>query len=318
MLVALAAMPPLHAAPAAPLPTIAIIDSGINKSHGEFTAGQVVAWRDFVNGNTAPYDDHWHGTAVASRAAGKTLGAAPGAPLIIAKVLNAQNVTTWGRVADAIRWATDQGAAVINVSLWSELPSPLGSLEAAGAVEYAADRGVLVVMIGGNGGRLTNGSAAVPSTFLPGASAPRALTVGAANLAGSPWHGSQADPELIAYGAGVTFAYGTGFATGNGTSFAAPAVAGVAARMIADGAPRDPEWLGWVLMHCSTDRDHYTYFDEGYGLMAAAGTTCARDVAARRRPVPGPDVRDLLHLLTTAVRVAQTGQEPGDALPPGL
>lgn len=321
-LVAIAAMMAAtvpRAASAAPLPKIAIIDSGINAAHSEFVAGQVVAWKDYVNLRPTPYDDYFHGTAVASRAAGKTIGAAPGAPLIVAKVLDASDVATYTNMAAAIRWAADQGAAVINMSLWAAGPGVSASLNMGSAVEYATSKGALVVWIAGNGGRITAGTPnPYPSTVLPGASAPNALVVGASSPNGSPWSGSQADPEVIAPGHNVPIAWHTGgITTGTGTSFAAPYAAGVIARMVADGAPRDPDWLKWVLLHCASDRTEHTWLDEGYGLLSSAAITCARDVSAGRRAVPGADARDVFHVATAAARAAQTLQMPAGMLPPG-
>lgn len=291
---------------------IAIVDSGILPTHSQFRSGQVVAWRDFVQNRVSPYDDLGHGTAVASRAAGRTLGAYPDADLVVAKILNNEDQAAWGNVASAIRWAADQQADVINVSIWSALPSPSShAVNLARAVDYATAQGALVVWIAGNGGLVG------PSTLLPGAASPQVLVVGASNSAGAPASFSQRDPEVLAHGQDVSIAWNDGgVRTGSGTSYAAPWVAGVAARMIAEGAPRDdPDWVKWVLLHSAGDRAQYTYVDEGYGLVDEAATGRAVAVSRGQAPVPGPDSRDAFHLATASARVAQSGSVPVGALP---
>ena len=42
----------------------AVIDTGIDASHVDLDGGKVLAWKDFVNGRTTPYDDNGHGSHV--------------------------------------------------------------------------------------------------------------------------------------------------------------------------------------------------------------------------------------------------------------
>jgi hypothetical protein len=71
---------------------IAIVDSGIDATHGELT-GQIVANGDFRSpGGTDYSDSEGHGTMVAGVAAGKTGGIAPGARLWNAKVSTAASI----------------------------------------------------------------------------------------------------------------------------------------------------------------------------------------------------------------------------------
>lgn len=294
---------------------IALLDTGILPTHSEFRAGQVVAWRDFVNGRPAPYDDHGHGTAVASRAAGRTIGAHAAAELIVGKVLDQNNrLADWEPSADAIRWATDAGADVISISLWATGPQPTSNAVLAPAIDYATQRGVLVVWIAGNGGTPV---VSTPSTVLPGSASPQVLVVGAANEAGVRAPFSQYDPEILAPGWNVRVAWADGgIYRGSGTSYAAPWIAGAAARLLAEGAPRDPDWLEWVLLHVASDDEDVTYLHEGYGFVGPAQLEAAAAIARGEAPVPGPDARDAFHAATTAPRVAQSATVPGGMLPP--
>ena len=131
-----------------------MIDSGIDGTHPEF-AGRVVAARSFVGGS--PYrDDQGHGTFVAGEIAANPFngsgiaGLAFNARLLIAKVVEPDGSVSLKAEVAAIRWAVDNGARVINLSLGG-VRDPLdpaldtySPLEQA-AIEYAYSKGVVVV-----------------------------------------------------------------------------------------------------------------------------------------------------------------------------
>lgn len=294
---------------------IALLDTGILPTHSEFRPGQVVAWRDFVNGRPTAYDDHGHGTAVASRAAGRTIGPHPEAELIVAKVLDKDNrLSGWTPTAEAIRWATDQGADVISSSLWATGAQPTSNVALAAAIDYATQRGVTVVWIAGNGG---TPAVSTPSTVLPGAASPQVIVVGAADIAGRRAPFSQLDPEILAPGWNVPIAWANGgIYSGSGTSYAAPWVAGAIARLLAEGAPRDPDWIEWALLHSARDDPAVHYHHEGYGFVGGAEAAGAYAIARGEAPMPGADERDAWHAATTAPRAAQSGTLPRGILPP--
>ena len=88
---------------------VAIIDSGITPQHDDLSTGggsRVLAFADYVNGQTAPYDDYGHGTHVAGivggsgfDSSGARTGIAPGANLVALKVLDASGT---GHISDVI------------------------------------------------------------------------------------------------------------------------------------------------------------------------------------------------------------------------
>jgi Subtilase family len=156
---------------------VAIIDSGIDASHPEF-AGKVLLARSFVGGS-ASNDRAGHGTFVAGEIAAALnndegiAGIAFPAELLVAKVVRADRSISLEAEAQAIRWAVDRGARVINLSLGG-LRDPTNAdrdtfspLE-ADAVDYAARHGAVLVAAVGN-------SDQAPKSPWPYASYPAAL-----------------------------------------------------------------------------------------------------------------------------------------------
>ncbi len=140
--------------------TIAIIDTGIDTDHSEF-AGRIVNPWDFVNNNSDVEDDNGHGTHVAGTAAAANnnigvTGVAYDANIMPLDVFetyyDSNGVLRWGanpaNTAAAIRYATDNGADVINLSLGGYSPST----QYFSALQYAEQNNVVCVMAAGNGG----------------------------------------------------------------------------------------------------------------------------------------------------------------------
>lgn len=141
--------------------TVAVVDTGIAcEDHGPFTKGSdlkatecVPGW-NFVSGNEHANDDQGHGTHVAGTIAQSTnnalgvTGVAFGARLMPVKVLNEEGWGTTADVADGIRWAADNGAHVINLSLGG----PRNSRVLQKAIDHARSKGAVVVAAAGNSG----------------------------------------------------------------------------------------------------------------------------------------------------------------------
>lgn len=134
-----------------PTVDVAILDTGIEEH--EDLLGAVELSKNFT---TDPLDDkNGHGTHVAGIIAAAidnntgVVGVAPGVDLINAKVLKNNGSGYYSWIADAIRWATDNGAEIINMSLSGRY----SSYTLQQAVDYAWDHGVIVVAAAGNEGR---------------------------------------------------------------------------------------------------------------------------------------------------------------------
>ncbi len=142
-----------------PVP-VAVIDSGVDVSHPEL-AGRILAAKSFVGGQPGT-DTLGHGTFVAGLIAAGVgngigiAGLAPSAELLVAKVVTKSRSISIEAEAKAIRWAVENGARVINMSLGG-IRDPLDpngdsfSRLEADAVAYAVSNGAVVVAAVGNG-----------------------------------------------------------------------------------------------------------------------------------------------------------------------
>jgi subtilisin family serine protease len=137
-----------------------VIDSGVDRRHPQLS-GRVLAGTDYLDpGDDGTRDCAGHGTGVASviaaapRAGVAFRGLAPGARILPVRVSEQQVVDgrESGRTvsaavfARAIRWAVDQGADVLNLSVVLYADDPA----VRAAVAYAAERDVVVVAAAGN------------------------------------------------------------------------------------------------------------------------------------------------------------------------
>jgi serine protease len=205
---------------------------------------------DFVNNTKYANDDHGHGTHVAGTIAQATnngvgvAGIARKATIMPLKVLSASGSGSVGGIADAIRYAADEGAKVINMSLGGRFRSKV--LEKA--VKYAHDKGVTVVCAAGNDG---SGRVSYPAAY-PGSVAVAATQFDESTTFYSNWGkeidvaapggNTKVDQNKDGMPDGVlqnTITVGDptsdGYFPFMGTSMASPHVAGVAALIVGQG-----------------------------------------------------------------------------------
>ena len=119
--------------------TVALLDSGVHAEHPH--VGGVRGGISFLAGTDAGdfVDRVGHGTAVAAAIREKS----PAVDLIAARIFDRQLATNVDVLVRAIRWAADEGAQLINLSLGTTNPAHAERL--APAVSYAAERGSIVV-----------------------------------------------------------------------------------------------------------------------------------------------------------------------------
>ncbi|WP_407562622.1 S8 family serine peptidase [Streptomyces sp. 184] len=267
--------------------TVAVLDTGIDAEHPDLV-GKVAEARNFSDSPTTG-DAFGHGTHVAATVAGTGAGSdgsrkgvAPGARLLVGKVLGDDGFGSESQVLAGMEWAAGAGADVVNMSLGTDAPTDGTDALSLGLNRLTAETGTLFVASAGNSGP---GSATVGS---PG-SADAALTVGAVDRDESladfssrgPRFGDLAvKPDITAPGVDIVAARAAGTAMGtpvddlytaaSGTSMAAPHVAGAAALL----AQRHPDWTAQQLKDAlvSTARRHddLTVYEQGGGRVDAA------------------------------------------------
>jgi serine protease len=249
--------------------TVAVIDTGVSKVR-DLVETNFVKGYDFVNDKEEATDDNGHGTHVAGTIAQATnngygvAGIAYEANLMPLKVLSDYGGGTIADIAEAIRFAADNGADVINMSLGGGGESRLMQ----DAIEYAHNKGVVIIAAAGN--ESENGSA-YPARY------PHVIGVSALGPDGikAPYSN---------YGAGVDISAPGGSDAGKvlqetidldnkgeetflglqGTSMASPHVAGVAALIKASGVKNPDEILG-VLQNSArkVQEDSLNYYGAG-------------------------------------------------------
>ena len=220
--------------------TVAVIDTGVDNTHPDLK-GQTITGHCFTSArDLEPTDDpDGHGTEmagiIAARGGGSNhaLGIAPHAK-IMPLCISADHVAAsalYKSLAQAIRYAADHNAQVVNISVGTTAAAT-DDLTAAltSAVRYAADHDVVLVSSAGNASRDTRVGAP--------ANIPGVLAVTGTNRTGTWWSGSAQGKEaaLAAPATDITVPTSLNahqgkeaYAVGNGTSASSAIVAGVAA-----------------------------------------------------------------------------------------
>ncbi|MBI4404051.1 MAG: S8 family serine peptidase [Deltaproteobacteria bacterium] len=273
---------------------VAVIDTGVDDSHPDLQ-GQVIRGRDFINGDDIPNDDHGHGTHVAGTIAAIAnngigiAGVAPESRILAIKVLSGNGSGDLSGLAEGIRYAADNGATVINMSLGAffEEDSPPYLTD---SIRYAHDKNVVIVAAAGN-------SSANVRNFVP-ANDPRVIAVSAFNYSdakawfsnfgnrisvAAPGGGDISPEDVYCPGCSILSLFATGTTTFSsslkvdtnlarlqGTSMAAPHVAGVAALIRAAHEDFSNEQVRQALLRGSNDVAQ-TGFDieSGFGRINA-------------------------------------------------
>ncbi len=240
--------------------TVAVIDTGVS-SVPDLKNTEFVEGYDFVNDRAVATDDNGHGTHVAGTVAQSTnnnygvAGVAYEAKIMPLKVLSASGSGQISDIAEAIKFAADNGADVINMSLGGGGESALMKE----AIEYAHNKGVVIIAAAGNSGQ---NAAGYPARYA------RVIGVSATNATGdkTPYSNYGAGVDIAAPGgdtrngpAGgilqntIDRRSGNGiFAPLQGTSMASPHVAGVAALVKGVGV-EDPNEVTEVLLQSARE-----------------------------------------------------------------
>lgn len=200
---------------------IAILDSGIDFNH-EDLASKIVAEINFTDSDSQ--DKYGHGTAVAGIAAAMAnndngiAGVGYNASLMDVKVLNDKGQGSYSWIIKGIIWATDNGANIINLSMAGGVDSP----DLKQAIDYAWNKGVLIVVAAGNTG---SNKATFPAGY------EHCIAVAATDSSDRRYAYSDYGDWIDVAAPGQAYTTLTGNRYGNmaGTSISAPYVSGLAA-----------------------------------------------------------------------------------------
>ncbi|ANZ37175.1 type VII secretion-associated serine protease mycosin [Lentzea guizhouensis] len=267
---------------------VGVIDSGVDAQHPDL-AGRVLPGTGFGSsqGTDGTTDTDGHGTGMAAIIAGTgrnggALGIAPGAKIL--PVASAEKTQfALDVVADSIRWATDHGAKVINLSLGFTGSTTPGLVR---AVNYAMDKDVVLVAATGNEGEEVSSPANIGGV----------IAVAGTNRDGRPWRSSNvgADTVLAAPAEGIVTAspesvYPSGYAEMDGTSAASAIVAGVAALVRAKHPDMPAKDVVNALIRTAKDLDAPGRDDRtGFGLVDPAAAVKAQLPPVERNPLLPP------------------------------
>ncbi|MEG3851054.1 S8 family serine peptidase [Microcoleus sp. herbarium19] len=250
---------------------VAVVDTGVDYNHpdldgniwrnpGEIAGNgidddrngfidDIRGW-DFVSGDNNPMDLDFngHGTHIAGAIAAERnnfgiTGIAPNAKIMPVRVLPFFGGGSPNNVASGIRYAADNGANVINLSLGSN-SNP--SNEVNDAIQYANNKGSVVVMAAGNLGDIQPAYPARNANLW-------GIAAGSIDVRGSMDSSSNRSgftplDYLVAPGVEIfSTTPDEDYELRSGTSFAAPQVAGVAALVLNANPTLTPSQVEYIL-----------------------------------------------------------------------
>lgn len=231
---------------------IAVVDTGVDLDHPDLVddtlhrSSLIQGYNAFTRSSLpgADQDDHGHGTSVAGAIAALKndkgiVGVAYEAMIMPIKAMDHTGEGEDSIIADGIIWAVDHGAKIINLSIGSDTQAKVLD----DALQYAADKGCLLVAASGNkesdteinDNAGTGDAGTIPNSVAYPAAHPAVMAVSAVDMhdTSAPFALTGPEVEISAPGSKILTSYWTkdetGCAYSTGTSIAAPFVSGAAA-----------------------------------------------------------------------------------------
>jgi subtilisin family serine protease len=276
---------------------VAVLDTGVDDTHPDL-AERIMTGYNFIDESAFPHDDNGHGTHVAGIIAAienngeGVAGVCPNCRIMPLKVLDENSTGTLFDLVDAIYYAVDHGANVLNMSLTTDECSPM----LQEALDYAWERGVLSVAAAGNGGR--------QKVMYP-AACEHVLAVGAtaAGLDRADFSNVGDGLDVVAPGSNLWSTLpGGSYGQMSGTSMATPIVAGFVAMTRMMRPELNPADIERVIQRTAEDlgepgRDRRF----GYGLVSVPHLSKSSDFHVTG--ASGPTLQFAFHPLQHAKKV---------------
>lgn len=271
--------------------TVAVLDSGVDRAH-EDLAGRLLPGYDFGSKDADPTDECGHGTHVtgtvgATSENGRGVAGTAQATILPVKVLNSDCRGSWSQIASGIRYAADQGARVISMSLGCGVSCY--DPATADAIDYAWSKGAILVAAAGNDGPCED-CISFPANH------PRVLAVGCTDAADARCSFGSAGAGMVAAPgkAILSTTMGNKYGLNSGTSMSAPHVSGAAALALAANPSLSNARLRALIESTAKDLGapgQDTQFGHGLldmGALVAAATGNATAPAPAPAPIPTP------------------------------
>ncbi|MGD6803427.1 S8 family serine peptidase [Rossellomorea vietnamensis] len=276
---------------------VAVIDDGVDTAHPELS-DKIVSPYDAVY-NTATNSKGDHGTHVAGTIASSMdngiglAGVAPSASIMPIDVFVGDSAYS-SDVIDAIYYAVENGADIINMSLGSDTSSYYYNQ----AVQYAYNSGVVVIAAAGNDNTSTP---SYPASY------PNVISVASTNeydfKSSFSNYGSYIDIAAPGSGIYATYPYGS-YGSMSGTSMASPVVAGVAALILANEPGLTNDQVAQRLYDTADDLG-VSGKDSFYGN----GRVNARKAVGASMHVAPPEVSEVFDYSTYVSGSVETGSD---------
>lgn len=272
---------------------IAVLDTGVGK-HPDLD-GKVLDFRDFVNGRPDPYDDSGHGTHICGilcgsgrLSEGRYRGMAPGARLVVGKVLDAKGDGATESMLEGLEWVLARREQyrirILNVSVGiGALDDRTKEAALLRKLEQLWEEGILVVCAAGNKGPKNNSITSIGGNSC-------VVTVGChdgayyrdfpgrceAYSGRGDLNGRVRKPDLVAPGTEIVSCdvrcretrngYRNAYLAKSGTSMATPVVSGAAALLMQEDPGMTNEECRNRLLFTCTDLG-LPWNRQGFGML---------------------------------------------------
>lgn len=288
----------------------------------------IAGW-DFLDGDNQPDDPAGHGTHIAGivvagvappeepdgqnsnpgDGAGEALGVAPEARVMPVRVLDGNLRGANREIAAGIRYAVDNGADIINLSI-----AGAENRDIRAALEYAGEHDVLVVAAAGNNRASSPSHPASASRELDNVLSAGAFRENGDRLTASNLVGASGAVQVDAPGQAIRSTFVTApYGYQSGTSMAAPHVAGLAALLLSANPSLSAAQLRTIIVDSA---DPPAAGSDSAGTVNAAGALALALESPGRSPTPSshPPVAKTVEPAPIAHQIPV--EQPAEPLPP--